>query len=607
MTQPPNQPPQGGFGAPQDPQQPQDGAPGQPPQTPPPPAGQPGYGYPQTPPAPQPGYGYPQNAPGQPGPYGTPPPTQPGQAGPYGTPPPTQPGQPGPYGAQQGPYNTQPQYGYQQPTTPGGPGFPGTPPPGGGGGRNFFKGKPAMIIAAALAAVVVIGGTVWAVTSGGDDDDKPAAKKKDPKPSASASVNPGDGSGDGGEEQEDLNAGRQAGESKVLWYKEAPKAPTNGADAPGMWVQDGVVVKAAYKQLFSYDPETGKDKWGKTVDLPYKICGASRQPSSDGKIVVAYMSGTSDKAKCNTIKVIDLATGDSDWTKPVPKEGLFDIMTQLNLSISGDTVTATRMGTSSAFSLTDGKKLFAKLDGSCQPDAYAGGDKLIAVETCGSDLEKEQVQEIDPAKGKAKWTLPVNKGWKVKRVYSTNPVVLYMENEKKKQWNISTLNDKGKVRSQVKVDETFAPECGWAVFDRDLQGCTGAVVADDTLYLPTEAKSGANEIVAIGLANGKEKWRKKSPSDVSMLPLKVEDGAVVAYVAAKYGEGGQVVSISTSGSHATKTLLKNPQGTAEIESSFYSKAIDYADGRFYISSTRIGGSSVKEGKEKLMIAYGSGK
>ncbi len=189
------------------------GPPQTPPQTPPPP-----QGAPSTPPPPQgqphPGYGYPQQPPTQPGPYASGPYQQPG---PYG-----QPQQPGPYG--------QPGYGYPQ--QPGFPGAPGTPP--GGGSRNPFKGKPLLIAAAAVAVALIVGGTVWAV-SGDDDKKEPVAEKTDdPKPgkSSGAPVNPGDGSGDGGEETEDLNEGRQAGESKVLWYKEAPDAPVPAPTPP---------------------------------------------------------------------------------------------------------------------------------------------------------------------------------------------------------------------------------------------------------------------------------------------------------------------------------------------------------------------------------------
>ncbi|MFH8660798.1 outer membrane protein assembly factor BamB family protein [Streptomyces afghaniensis] len=592
MTQPPSQPPHGGFGAPQN-QPPQGGGFGAP-QTPPPP-----QGPPQTPPPPQgppqPGYGYPQQPPQQPGPYGQP--GQYGQPGPYNSGPYGQPQQPGPYGQPGDGYPQQPQY----------PGAPGTPP--GGGSGNPFKGKPALIIGAAVAVLLVVGGTVWAVT-GGDDGKgkkKPVAKPgNDGKPGASAPVNPGDGSGDGGEDPENLNEGRQAGEAKVLWYKEAPDAPGSGADAPGMWITDKTAVKAAYKQLFAYNVGDGKPTWD-AITFPQKICATTPQKTSDDKIVVAYMSGSSDRAKCNQLQEIDLNTGEKGWKEEVADGALFDSTLSVELSITGKTLMVGRSQSGTAYDVTNGDKLFdkKKYGSACFPSAFAGGEKLIAVSSCGAGTAKEhdEVQELDPRTGDVRWTQPFDKGWRVARTYSVSPLVVYSTNEDKKAWNISTFTSGGKFRSQVGFDEDFAPECGWAILERDLQGCQGVAVDDTTLYLPTEATTGANEIVAVNLADGKEKWRVKSPADESMLPMKAEGGKLIAYVQPSYDAGGQIVSIPTGGSgHKPVKLLQNPQAAADIENGFFSKDTDWVDGRFYISTTRLSGND--DTKEKLMLAYG---
>ncbi|MGW3913546.1 outer membrane protein assembly factor BamB family protein [Streptomyces sp. NPDC005070] len=625
MSQPPSQPPQGGFGAPQD--QPTGGAgaspdprsqggfgapqstpPNTPPApqgTPPPPAQPPQAPAPQnTPPAgpPQPGYGYPQ----QPGPYT--------QSGPYG-----QPQQPGPYGQQQGPYGQPGPHGYGQqqgygypPQAPY-PGGPGTPQPGGpgGGSKNPFKGKPALVIAAAVAGLLVVGGTVWAVTSGGDDK-KPVAKESpshSPSASAPASddpANPGDGSGDGGEENDDLNAGRKAGEAKVLWYKSAPDAPGSGADAPGMWITGKAAVKAAYKQLFAFDVSDGKPAWP-ALTFPQKICAVTPQKTADDKVVIAYMSGSASSAKCNQLQQIDLNTGAKGWTAQVAEGDLFDSTISLELSITGETLTVGRSMSGTAYDVAGGKKLWdkKKYGSGCYPAGFAGGSKLLSVSSCGagSSTEHDEVQELDPATGKARWTKKIPKGWRVGRAYSVDPVVLYLTNDAKKKVNITVLKDNGDLRSELSSDDGFAPECGFAILDRDLAGCFGAVADADTLYLPTEAKTGPNEVVAFNLATGKEKWRVKSPTDATMMPMRTDGGALIAYVEASYDGGGRVVSIPTGGTGHTPTkLLQNPQGTAAIEAGFYSKAVDFVDGRFYISTTRLTGND--EAKEKLMLAYG---
>ncbi|MFI2434812.1 PQQ-binding-like beta-propeller repeat protein [Streptomyces sp. NPDC018693] len=624
MAQPPDQPPhQGGFGAPQD----------QPPQAPPAPQ-TPGFGAPEMPaqPAqapqpphtqPAPGYGYPQQpgapAPGAPaGPYGTAPAPGPYNAppapGPYGQ----APQQPGPYGQPQqpGPYGQQPGYGYpaaaQYPSGPGAPGVPGAPGSAPGGSRNPFKGRPALVIAAAVAGLLVVGGTVFAVTSGGDDDNekKPVAEKSDDgKPSASDSpVNPGDGSGDGGEDPENFNEGRKPGEAEVLWYKEAPDAPGSGAEAPGMWITDKTAVKAAYKELVGYNVGDGRPTW-ETLTFPQQICAVTRDATADGKVVIAYKNGTKSGAECNQLQQVDLNTGAKGWTAEVEDGALFDSTSSISLSLTGNTLMVGRSQSGTAYDVRTGKKLYDKkrYGSACFPSGFAGGSRLIMAASCDASkaTEHDELHELDPATGNVKWTWKIDKGWEVRNTLSVDPLVVFSTNDDKNTWNISALNANGTIRSQVGVDEKFAPECGglFSVFGSNLASCSGVVADANTLYLPTARTTGPNEIVAIDLAGGKEKWRAESPGNASMLPLKIEGGNLVAYVEATYSAPGQVVSIPIGGTaHTPVKLLQLPESTSEIESGFFRRDIDWVDGRFYISSTSLDGGD--DEKEKLMLAYG---
>ena len=571
MTQPPNQPPQGGFGGPQNP-----------PQS--------GFGAPQPPAAPpQPGYGQPQQ---QPGPYA--------QPGPYGQ-------QPGPYAQQPGPYATpQPGYGYpQQP-----PQFPGAPtPPPGGGSKNPFKGKPVLAAVSAAAALLLIGGTVYALSGSGGGDKKPVADESHdttPSPTVSAPVNPGDGSGDGRDDKLDLNAGRKPGEDKVLWYKEAPAVPGNGAEAPGMWITGKAAVKAAYKEVVAYNVVGGNPTWN-PVTFPQKICAATAEKTAEDKIVVAYMSGAGDHAKCNQLQEIDLATGKKGWSTELGEGALFDSTISISLTLSGKTLMVGRSQSGTAYDVDSGKKLWDKqqYNESCFPGAFAGGTKLISVAACAAmtNNQHDEVQELDPTTGKAKWTWSVPKGWKVERAFSVAPLVLYLTNEDKKTQAVTALKNNGTLRAQLTSKDSVKPQCSWAILSRDLQGCTGTVADANTLYLPTDGKSGANDVVAFSLETGKERWRVKSPADAPMLPLKLEGTRLIAYVGPTYDAGGQIVSLATTGgNHSPARLLRNSSGAASIESTFYSKAIDYVDGRFYISSTQLTAS--RQSKAKLMLAYG---
>ncbi|TQK45075.1 outer membrane protein assembly factor BamB [Streptomyces sp. SLBN-118] len=581
-SQPPNQPSQGGFGAPQPPAQPPQAPPA--PQGPPPaaPPGAPGYGYPQQPPA-QAGYGYPQQAPGQPGPYN----------------------QPGPYGQQAGPYGSYP----TQPQYPGAP----TPPGGGSGGGNFFKGRPGVIIGAAVAGLLVIGGGTYLALSGGDDkkDEKNVSKSDDPKPTGSASVDQGDGSGDGRDGDDDLNAGRKPGEAKVLFLsKNDVDLPRNGAEVFGPWVAGDTVVKAMYKEVVGYSVTDGKKKW--TVPLSAEVCSAAPQTSADGKIVVGVKDGLTEKAKCLKLQMIDINTGKAGWTKPIPKAGgPFGSLSDFTLSISGNTLAAGGSGNSYGFSLADGKQLFKGPSEGCKPGAFAGGPKLLTVASCPTsdyDKPKQQLSEVDPATGKARWTYNAPVGWEIDKVYSVSPPVISLTQREPKKWSIVALTDNGRLRSQIQGGkDKFAPRCGGAfvVFGHNLEGCTGVAADASTFYMSTETAYGtANEVVAFSLDTGKEKWRSPAGGKHKMTPLRMESGSVLVYVDASYDAGGAVATIAPTGG-APKVLLQHPASTAEIESSFFSSKMAYADGRFFIASGRVSASNDKEEKEtKTMMAFG---
>ncbi|WP_210588295.1 PQQ-binding-like beta-propeller repeat protein [Streptomyces sp. GESEQ-35] len=464
---------------------------------------------------------------------------------------------------------------------------PQTPPPPGSGPRDAFRGRPALAVGVAVAALFVIGGTVFAATSGGDDAPKqPAGVAAKP----SASYDP-----------ESLDEGRRAGESQMLWHAEAPDVPGTGADAPGMWITDRTVVKAAYKQLVAYNAGDGYPAWD-PIAFPQKICAVTPQKTADDKIVVAYLSGSGDGAECTRLQEVDLDTGEQGWDST-----LSDSAPAVEMSLTGRTLMVGRSQSGTAYDVMSGSKLYdrKKYGDSCFPTAFAGGEKLVQLASCdaGTTDEHEEMQGLDPTTGEVLWTLPIDKGWTVERTYSVDPLVIYSTNEDKQAWNISTFTSGGTFRSQVGFDEDFAPDCTPAIRARDLRGCAGVAADADTLYLPTEATSGANEIVAINLSTGKEKWRVKSPADEPMLPLKAEGGRLIAYVRPSHDAGGRVVSIPTTGSsHKPAELLRNPQAAADVEDGFPATAIDWADGRLYLSATRLTGND--DPVEKLILAYG---
>jgi hypothetical protein len=664
MSQPPSQQPPGGFGAPQDPQQPQqpqqgvpqsapEGAP--PPQDAPPP--QPG-GAPQLP-APQPpaaqeppapqapsqtpppapgagGYGYPS----QPGPYGGPGPY--GQPGPYGGPGPySQAGpyqQPGPYGQQPGPYQQPgsygqpPQGGYGQPGPygqqpggygghPGQPQYPGAPipPPSGGG---FLKGKAALVVAAVVAGLLVIGGgTYFALNSdkSGKSDSADAVDKNgdvtqsdDPRPSVSASADKGDGSGTG-EGEPDLNAGRKDGDAKALFLtKNDVDLPSGGADVFGPWVSGDTVAKAMYKSVVGYSVTDGSKKW--TVPLNTEVCTATPRPTADGKIVIGVKDGPSERAKCLDLQMIDLKTGTVGWKKSIPKGSGFLALSDFTLTTSGDTLAAGGTGSSFGFSMTDGRQLFQGPTSGCKPFAYAGGSKLLAAVSCPTQdykKPKHQLQEVDPATGRAKWTFNAPAGWEIDKVFSTEPTVVSLIQREPKKWAVAALKPNGTIRSQIDGGEgrLYRQNCGGAfvIFGKNLEGCTGVAAVGDTFYMATDPArpGGPNEVVAFNLDTGKPKWRSASGGDTGLVPLTTEGSDLIVYREPSYDSAGAVARIGPNGG-APKVVLQHPEGAARIEDGFYSPRYVYAGNRFFIAPGRV---SARNDQEELrtatLLAFGN--
>ncbi|MFF3454745.1 PQQ-binding-like beta-propeller repeat protein [Streptomyces sp. NPDC002730] len=532
-----------------------------------------------------------------PGPYNQPPGPYGQEPGPYNQP-------PGPYGQQPGPYSgysTQPQYA-------GGP----TPP---GGGSGFFKGRLGVIIGAAVAGLLVLGGGTWFALSGDGKDDKAGVSKSSdhPKPSGSASVD--QGTADGTPGGQDPNARRRPGEAKVLILSTNDiDVPGNGTEIFGPWIVGDTVVKVTYREVTAQSVTDGRKKWSLKLGTP--ACLAAPQASAEGKIVIGVKNGTTEKSDCSDLLMIDAKTGKTGWKKPIPKPKQLTGFSDFILAVSGNTVTIAGDDSSYGFSLSDGKQLFGKPSSRCLPHGFAGGTRLIAAASCPtSDAEnfKQEIQEVDPATGKAKWTYALPSDWEVDKVYSVSPVVVSIKLDADESGNdikrrVLSLTDSGKLRSQLQVGkDKFEPHCSSSstiAFRGDIQGwCTGVAADASTLYLATEPAE-TNEVVAFSLDTGKPKWRSTAGLDRTMMPVTVENGSVVVYIAPTFSLGGAVATIAPAGG-APKAVLKHPLSTAEIEAGFSKPRTVYADGRFFLTATGITGlDDARERETTTLMAFG---
>ncbi|MGN5633304.1 outer membrane protein assembly factor BamB family protein [Streptomyces sp. AC154] len=600
MSQPPGQqPPQGEFGAPY----------GPPPETFPPP----GQGTAQP--------SGPYAAPAQPGPYGQPAqpgyPAQPGQPVPgYGHPPQPAPGygyppQPGPY-AQPG----QPGYGY-----PGQP--PQSQPPRSGGSRGGgrFRGGTGTVVGAVLAVALLAGAGIWFALDGDGGSGKPTAgpvHSSGPPDNSSSSPSPVPTSGghdtiSPAAEAAAVNAERKPGEAKMLWLqKGGVDLPEGGEDVYGPWFAGDTVVTAMYHTVTGYDAADGSLKW--SLRLATNACAAPSQPTADGKIVLGVKRTTSGDSECNGLQMVDLTTGKAGWHRTYARQGVWDGLSDLRMSTNGGTVTVGRTSRSDAFRVSDGKVVFGKLPGNCQPFGFASGEVAIAAASCqtaADDHKEHQVQRIDPATGKRLWTYKVKKGWQVAQIYSADPIVVSLKQSDDK-WGILVLNADGTYRTQLSggpANYDVSCDADVIVQGPNLDNCSGVAADAKTFYMATAAvdlKTGdGNKVAAFDLTTGKYKWSVASPAKQSLTPLRTEGGKLFMYLGAAKNKGGGIVSVPSTGG-TWSPVLRHPVSGVPTERGFSLSRIVYVGGRSYLAQARITG--IEDGDEveaRSMVAFGN--
>ncbi|MFD9880255.1 PQQ-binding-like beta-propeller repeat protein [Streptomyces alboflavus] len=544
----------------------------------------------------------PQSQPPQPGGFGPPPPQQPqqgGQAGGFGPPvepPPGGYGQPagnpqGPY-AQPGPYSQPGGFGPPQPVT--------TPDPTpGGGGRS--RGRAAIIGSAVLAVALIVGGGVWYATQQGDDEgskDKAAGKQRP------------DGAGPAYEKpKEPVPADPKA------FFKgaaEQPKLPKGASTyrVKGSWLTDKVYAKASVKRITGLDAATGKDVW--KLDKPGMSCAGSTNLGNGNIAVVvtqpAPKAGDDERsyAPCTEVMAFDVDTGEKLWTKSV-SIGYQKDKTQFNqATITGNTVALSGLYGGAAFDLRSGKLLWKpKLGEKCRDVGYGGGDRLVAVRSCGElSTPKFKVELLDPATGKPKWSYGMPEGVKSPNVISTWPVVVGTDSGEittSGASDIFSLDDRGKLRTKFQLpDGQYMHTCGTSSTNED---CKGIVAGNGKLYVATARRDGdkeyttTNDIVVFSLATGKTTGQRlKGGDEAPIFPLRMDGGNVLVY---KSGPYARVYSVH--GRTMKQTLLLDATTRPTALPPLISE-VHYKHNKLYLSSELLS-RPVSDRKSIMMMGF----
>ncbi|MFD9487269.1 hypothetical protein ACFWBX_25525 [Streptomyces sp. NPDC059991] len=171
----------------------------------------------------------------------------------------------------------------------------------------------------------------------------------------------------------------------------------------------------------------------------------------------------------------------------------------------------------------------------------------------------------------------------------------------------------GKVRRQVEPKFKVSGACdGFGDGSGDLHACTFAATDASTLYLGTAGSDGAvlgqpetNEVVAMDLGTGKERWRTKEPHGRAMRPLAVEGGKALVYVQPGKGpnDSAAIATIAATGG-APQILLQTPAAAAEAERTFYlTPCMAWSGGRFFLLNGRVQSPTAQK-KDRTLLSFG---
>ncbi|MEV2252841.1 PQQ-binding-like beta-propeller repeat protein [Streptomyces sp. NPDC050147] len=470
-----------------------------------------------------------------------------------------------------------------------------------------------LALGAGAVALVLIGVGFYAVTQA-DEDGKGSGSREpvagqtrqspDDGPESADPDRDADAKDDGAPAVIDVNAGRKPGEAKAWVAMNDIKLPGKGAQLLDLWHVPKIVAQAEHNEVTGYRTGDGSKAW--SVPLPGTVCDTPVNPTPDGKVVVVYTKRKSEgNSQCDQLRMIDLKTGEKGWHKELVDGGFWDDTSMTHVSITGSTVMVDQSATMRAYRISDGKRLFTterEKKGGCSLDGVAGGSRLIQVESCqpGSPSTHGRLKRLDPRTGDVEWSHRTKKGWSIQKVYSVDPVVVAVRNrDEMDKWAVVAVDDKGNQRSWISADKgphEFEMCAGAGDSGEGVQNCPGAAVSEDTLYLASEPKDGilgANKLVAFDLRTGKSKWAGSAEGGRQITPVTVAGGdrpGVITYARAQHGKNGQTVRFRPSGGKPD-VLLRHTSSAQSMESGMFAGNTLYADGRFFVTPTRLDGKA----------------
>ena len=458
------------------------------------------------------------------------------------------------------------------------PSSTGTPPgePDAGHDGKARKRKARVLLASAVAAGVALVAVGFLVLRGGEEPDSPG-----------------------------VDAGA---EGRELFKIKAPELPEgeSGLWLRGAWVTDAVYARTTTFGVMGVDPANGKRKW--RLRLDGLVCNVSERISSSGKTALLMTANESAQATCNKLVVFDLESGKKEWQTTLRAEDVA-VDSKAVVTISRDIV-ATRWGRggAAAHRISDGSQLWKTgRDRECVPEAFTGGEELMAVVTCDDARAsvESRVQRLDPETGRPTWEFKVPGVWTPTKLVSADPVIIQRPRE------LTVVGEDRKTKSTIPLKK-HNPGCR-----ADSETCLKAVADGNDLFLPSVGRrsddgSSTNSVTAFDLDTGEPRWSSGAGKGRHIEPLRMEGEKLIAYKGPTRDAGGEIVAIDPADNGKHQELrLRNPDGEEAVELGFTRTTHEerplYANGRLYLQWSTLSDNYTDGLGKYVSAAFGPGR
>ncbi|MFE5512669.1 PQQ-binding-like beta-propeller repeat protein [Streptomyces sp. NPDC056529] len=222
------------------------------------------------------------------------------------------------------------------------------------------------------------------------------------------------------------------GDSMELAWQSPPDR--GAAYGNGDWLVGDTVVRSRFDAVTAFDTGSGQKRWEHAVPGRDEICAVSRTADGSVALLAHGEQGKTDvdgeveqDRGCATVTALDLTSGRELWrTRRAPETGQLD--TEPDLVATGGGLAVVRDGDEDwhyelpgaarslrgdqalrAFDLRTGAPRWkAAVPGGCFPHRVAAAARhVVAVLVC--DRTELRLAAFDPASGKERWTVPLDR------------------------------------------------------------------------------------------------------------------------------------------------------------------------------------------------------